>query len=442
MRIYKAKYVLPVTSEPIEDGAVVVSGARIEAVGTVDEISASFTAPVLDLGFAAISPGFVNTHAHLELTGFRGSVDRFDGEFVKWLTEITKLRAEKETEQSLVESAILGAAEAASSGVTSIGDIGRSGFAGLKALRDVGLRGVVYQETKFSPEDATANADFDALLSVFEPLAEEYSGRVAVGISPHSPYTVSGALIAKISKFALENGVRISTHAAESLAEREVLETGTGPIARLYEERGVAWKAPKKSTVSYLDDLGLLETSPILAHCVHVSEEDIGILAGSTATVAHCPKSNLKLGHGHAPLSELKLAGITVGIGTDSMASNNSCDMFEEARFASLLSRLGGNGIFEPERIFRMMTIEGASALGLENETGSIERGKLADLTFISLDGIRQQPVYDVYSALLFATSADSVTHTMVDGRFVYEDRRLVNVVEDELKGRVRKLFR
>ena len=202
MRILTAKYVLPISAQPIEQGGVVIDGSEIVAVGKREEIEKQFPdAEIEDFGEAAILPGFVNCHSHLEITSMRGALDDVEHDFSAWLLKLNDMRA-KLSEQQIRDAAIAGAVEGMQAGVTCFGDIGRYGVAGFEALKSVGLRGVLFQETEFSADDATAESDFKKLIEKFESLRETETELVKVGISPHSPYTVSPKL------FRAYNGLR------------------------------------------------------------------------------------------------------------------------------------------------------------------------------------------------------------------------------------------
>ncbi len=444
MPIFRAEHVVPVTAEPIKDGAVVFQNGRIVRVGAYSDAALEYPEEtVRDFGKAAIIPGLVNCHSHLELTGFRGSVDHYDGEFTKWLYQITKLRANRDSVDEIELSALLGACEGAAGGVTTFGDIGRVGTAGVRALQKTGLRGVVFQETEFSPSASTAASDFEQLKRKFEKLAETQTNRVRVGISPHAPYTVSAELFEMIAGFSISKGVPISIHAAESEAETELMKDDSGEFKAWFERESVDWTSPHVSTIRFLSRIGVLDAKPLLAHCIRVSDEELELIAKSGSRVAHCPKSNAKFGHGAAPIPEFLRRGVIVGLGSDSMASNNTCDLFEEARFAGLLARVvdSGSEFLSAERLLFLATMGGAQALGMESEIGSLEAGKQADLTVISVDGIGQLPVYDVCSTLVFSTSSAAVIETVVAGKSVYFNGDVINVDVPEIKARASRVF-
>lgn len=445
MKILTARYVLPVSSAPLEDGAVAFENDRIAAVGTRAEISEKFPAAESeDLGEAAILPGFVNAHSHLEITAMRGFVDRFDDDFTSWLLTLTKVRGEILTDDDVQTASILGAIEGARAGVTCFGDIGRFGKNGFEALKAVGLRGIVFQETEFSPDDRTAGTDFQKLKEKFLALRETETALVKAGLSPHSPYTVSGKLFQEIAEYAVETGVKITIHAAESDEEIELLQSGTGFFAGMYEKFGHRWHTPHCSPIEFLHKLGVLRAKPLLAHCVKVTNPDIELIKNSDSRVAHCPKSNAKFGHGIAPLEKFLAAGVKLGFGSDSMASNNACDILEEARFAALVARTlpERKRFLQPAEIIETATLGGARALGLENEIGTLEAGKQADFAVVSLENTAQMPVHDVYSALVFASNARDVSRTIVGGEEVYRDGETRKIDEREIKTKMREIAR
>jgi 5-methylthioadenosine/S-adenosylhomocysteine deaminase len=419
MKILTADYVLPISSEPISRGAVAIDADKIVAVGPVDDVVATFlSADVEDYGKAAILPGFVNCHSHLELTAMRGALDDVEHDFKAWLLKATARRAEM-SDDEIIQSAIDGAREGAAASVTCFGDIGRFGHAGVAALKEVGLRGIVFQETQFSPDNATADDDFRALGEKFEKLKEEETDLVKVGLSPHSPYTVGSRLFELIAEYSIINRVPLSIHAAESSDEDDLLQRGEGLFAEFASRAGLEWKSPHCTPIEYLERLGVLSTRPLLAHCVTVSDSDIKKIKSNGAKIAHCPKSNAKFGHGYAPFEKFLDAGISVGLGSDSVASNNICDLLEESRFAvfSARNRRGSQRFVTAREALEAATLGGAKALGLDGLIGTLEAGKQADLAVVSLEHIGQQPVHDVEATLVFSSSGRDIVRTMVNGK-------------------------
>ncbi len=441
MKILSANYLLPISSKPIESGAVAIDGTKIVAVGAAGELAEKFPdATHENFGEAAVMPGFVNCHSHLEITAMRGFLDDVEADFYSWLMKLTKIRAEKLTEKDIELAAIAGALEGARAGVTCFGDIGRFGKAGFEALKTIGLRGVLFQETEFSPKNEDAKNDFAKLKDKFLSLRETETELVKVGLSPHAPYTVSRKLFERITDYSIEKNVKITTHVSESIQEKDFMEIGAGFFAGVYENLSLEWNAPQTSSVEYLADIGVLRAKPLLAHCVRVSDKDIELIQASDSRIAHCPKSNAKFGHGIAPLEKFLERKTRVGFGSDSVASNNICDIIEEARFAMLFARNAEDRkrFLNAEEIIETATLGGARALGLDQKIGTLEAGKQADVIVISLSNIAQMPIHDVYSALLFTSNARDAKMTMVAGEEIYRDGLAKRIDEAEVKAKIK----
>ena len=423
--IYSARWVLPISAPPIENGAVAVAGQRIAGVGRHAEIVEQFPEfQVKSFGQAIILPGLVNTHTHLELTALRGYLENEETDFFAWLRKLTVARLERMTPDDIRVSATWGACEAVRAGITCVGDASDSAMMSMLALRDVGLRGVVFQES-FGPDARLAGENFEKLKNKLHELRGVESDLVRVGVSPHSPYTVCRPQLEMIAALAQSEALPLMMHVAESEAEDLFLREGCGPFAEGLAKRSIEWTAPGVSTIQYLQQIGLLDTRPLLAHCIRVDDADIETLRSTGAKVAHCPKSNAKLGHGHAPFAKFVEAGMAVGLGSDSVASNNTCDILEEARFATLLSRAA------------RARISGEDALRVATFGGELKEGAQADLAVVSLTGVHQVPSYDPVATLIFASSGRDVILTVVAGSEVYRNGRVSNVDEDRLRARM-----
>jgi cytosine/adenosine deaminase-related metal-dependent hydrolase len=427
IRILRAAWVVPVSSPPIADGEVVLEGERILEVRPASKRT---DGRVEDFGDAILLPGLVNVHTHLDYTVMRGLLE--DLEFFPWIRELTA-RAATLTEEDWLASATWGAAEAVAGGVTSIGDCTVSGAA-FAAARSLGLGGTIYREVfgidELRPVDEIT-ADLRAQVGAMSAVAAGTALRV--GISPHAPYTVRPALFRALAHYAAAHGLPICIHAAESLAEAELLRSGTGRFAEMYARRGIAWSAPGCSTVQYLDELGMLGPGTLLVHGVQVSAADRKVIRDRGVAWAHCPKSNAKLGAGVAPLGILQGRGPEVsgaapgrvGLGSDSVASNNAMDLFEEMRFAVLMQRASRRKIdaMSARDAVEMATAGGAAALGIAEEAGTLEQGKRADLCVVRLGDLHSAPAYDPYSALVYAARASDVICTVIGGKTRYDAR-------------------
>ena len=441
--IYTARWVLTVAGAPIEQGAVAVDGTLIVGVGGAAEIVARFPeARVEDFGQSVILPGLINTHTHLELTALRGYLENEESDFFAWLRKLTLARLERMTPDDIRVSATWGACEAVRAGITCVGDASDSAMMSMLALREVGLRGVVYQES-FGPDPRLVDENFAKLRTKVEELREVETDLVRVGVSPHAPYTVCRPQLELIADYALSEKLPLMMHAAESQAEELFLREGSGLFAEGLAKRGIRWTPPRMSTVQYLRSAGILDCQPLLAHCIRVDDEDIETLKQTGSKVAHCPKSNAKLGHGRAPFAkfveaDVVGAGVTVGLGSDSVASNNTCDIIEESRFAVLSAQ---NPSLSAARVLGVATTGGARCLGLAGEgIGVLSEGGEADLIVVGLDGAHQLPVYDPTTTLIFSSSGRDVLLTIIAGREVYRDRRVVGVDEERLRARLTEI--
>lgn len=426
--IYSARWILPVSAAPIENGAVAVEGQRIAGIGPHAEIVERFPESRLEfMGQSVILPGLINTHTHLELTALRGYLENEERDFFAWLRKLTIARLERMTPDDIRVSATWGACEAVRAGITWVGDASDAALMSMLALQEVGLRGVVFQES-FGPDARLAQENFEKLTVKVAELRETENELVRAGVSPHAPYTVCGPQLELIADLAQSENLPLMMHAAESEAEDLFLREGCGVFAEGLMRRSIEWKAPGLSTIQYLKQLGVLDTQPLLAHCIRVDDTDIETLRETGARVAHCPKSNAKLGHGRAPFAKFIDAGVDVGLGSDSVASNNTCDILEEARFAVLMARAGGADV--------------SAATGFTAATfgGVLAEGSQADFAVVSLSGAHQLPNYDPLATLIFASSGRDVLLTVIAGREVYRDGRVTGMDEDRLRARVQEI--
>lgn len=437
--IYSARWVLPISSAPIEHGAVAVDGSSIVGVGSGAEIASRFPDARIDsFGESVILPGLINTHTHLELTALRGYLENEESDFFAWLRKLTLARLERMTADDIRVSAAWGACEAVRAGVTCVGDASDAAAMSMLAMQDVGLRGVVFQES-FGPDPRLVAENFGKLQTKVGELREIQNELVRVGVSPHAPYTVCRAQLELIAEFAISERLPLMMHAAESEGEELLLGEGAGIFAEGLARRGIEWTPPRVSTIQYLREVGILDCQPLLAHCIRVDDEDIETLKQTGAKVAHCPKSNAKLGHGRAPFAKFVEAGVIVGLGSDSVASNNTCDIIEEARFATLLALK--NPLLTASHMLAVATTGGAQCLGFKREEiGVLREGAQADLIVVRLNGTHQLPVYDPATTLIFASSGRDVVLTIIAGREVYRDRRVLGVDEERLRARLNEI--
>ncbi len=452
LTLYAADWVLPVSAAPSRSGALATSAGRIVAVGPAVELRAAHPeAAFVDLGSAIIMPGFVNAHSHLEYTTFRGILD--DEEFGDWILQLVDVKASLTPDEYLL-SARLGAAESIASGITTVADTSFSGRA-VQAAAEAGLRGRLYLEV-FGIDDTRLDETLADMHVRLAAAREQASPIFDVGLAPHAPYTVSSRLYQAIAAVSREQGVKVSSHVAESREELTYVRSGSGKFAHDFREK-MGWERMLVqpygvSPIKYLQQWGVFDENFLAVHCVYAGGDDIGILKSKNAAVAHCPKSNAKLGCGVAPLIDLLHQGVRVGFGTDSPAASNIMDMFDEMRTALFLHRAVERdvSVLDAATCVRIATLGGAEALGLGAEIGSLEPGKCADFIAVDVSGSHFAPVDNPYSALVYGANQDDVLFTCINGRVLYQDREFTaldagairrdgSAVRDQLRARVRE---
>lgn len=359
---------------------------------------------------------------------FRGALEELP--FRDWIGRLVGAKRSVMTDEDHLWAARWTAIEAIRAGMTTLACT-ESSMAAAQALREAGMRGVVYQEV-FGPDPRHAAEAVERLWSCVSGLRGEEDDLVSIGISPHAPYTVSDELYRRATELALAEGLPMALHIAESAAERALVTGGGGDFAPGLRARGIETPVRASSPVALLERLGVLRARPLLIHALDLDAEDIARVAAAGSTVAHCPIANAKLGHGIAPIPEMRAAGIAVGIGTDSVGSNNRLDLLEEARIASLLQRArrGSPDVLPAEELLRLCTAEGARALGLEGRVGALEPGLDADLCAVSLAGAHARPVNDPLAALFHAARGSDVVLTVVRGRVLYAGGRVTTLDE------------
>lgn len=405
----------------MRDGAVAVRDGRFVYVGPQ---AAAPKGEVHDLGDALLLPGLVNTHTHLELTVMRGFLE--DLPFAEWIARLQWAKTTVLTPESMLDSAKLGIAEGLLAGVTTYADTCDSGIA-LEAMRVMGVRGIMYQEV-FGPDPDSCDEAVALLRTKIEMHRANLSALVRLGVSPHAPYTVSDRLFEAVRDLARGMRLPMAVHVAESADEDAFVRDAGGPFADAHRARGLPVAPRGDTAVQLLDRLGVLSTRPLLIHCVRTREADIRTIAAARCSIAHCPASNAKLGHGIAPLIEWLDAGITVGLGSDSMASNNRMHLLEEARQAVLAQRSRGLShiTLTPSHALELATIGGARCLGLGDEVGSIEVGKAADFAAFPLDELPAVPDIDPIATAVFALGGARARVVAVAGELRVLDGRLI----------------
>jgi cytosine/adenosine deaminase-related metal-dependent hydrolase len=417
---YHARWVIPVSAPPLEHGTVTVDRGRIQYVGPRAHAPRGEDR---ELGDALLMPGLVNTHTHLELTALRGFLEDLD--FAHWIVRLNGVKRAVLDRERMLDAARFGIVEGLRAGITTYADTCDSGVA-FDAMLEMGVRGIMFQEV-FGPDPATCDRSLVELTDKIAALRQRQTTLVRVGVSPHAPYTVSDPLYAAVANYARRERLPVAVHIAESEVERELVERGEGIFADGLRRRGIHIAPRGRSSIEILERAGILETRALLIHCVRLDDDDIDLIARRRAPVAHCPVSNAKLGHGTARVLEMLAAGITVGLGSDSVASNNKMDMLGEARAAVLAqrARVAKHDVLCAKDVLALATLGGARALGLEQEVGSLEVGKSADLAAFPVDECGM-PVHDPEAAAIFALPGANATLVTVAGRELVRDGRVV----------------
>lgn len=389
----------------------VTADGRIGEILPLEQAAARFpNVARIDRPGHLLTPGFINLHAHCAMTLLRGYADDLGLE--SWLNDrIWPAEGRCVSDRFVHDGALLGMHEMLLGGTTLVNDMYFFPEATARAAQALGMRASLgIMMVDFPSPYGTGPDDY---LRKGAKLRDELRDDplISFTVSPHAPYTVSDESFTKVRALSEELQLPIHLHIHETAFEVEdaLAKHGERPISRL-------------------DRLGLLGPHLIAVHAVHINEQEIELFARHKVSVAHCPHSNLKLGSGVAPISDLLDSNVNFGIGTDGSASNNQLDLLQETRTAALIAKgsTRNAAAFSSHQALHAMTLGGATALGREHELGSIEAGKQADLVMIALDAPRLQPVYDPISQLIYAARGSDVTDVFVAGKHVVHRQQMV----------------
>jgi 5-methylthioadenosine/S-adenosylhomocysteine deaminase len=399
----------------IPDGGVAINGTDIVAVDTADAIRREFRGvDTIDAANQVVMPGLVNTHTHAPMTLFRGLAD--DLALTEWLNNyIFPAEATLLSADFVGAGSRLAALEMIQSGTTTFADMYYFEEEIAKETREAGLRGVLGQTViQFPVADAKTPADglvrAEAFINAFkgDPL-------ITPAVAPHALYTLDGPTLKAARDLSRRYNVPTLIHLAETRDEVKIAQERLFP-----------------SPVAYLDSLGFFGPGVLAAHGIYVSEPEMALLKSKGVGVSHNPESNMKLASGTAPVTAYLRAGVALGLGTDGAASNNDLDMFEAMRMTSLLHKLQTNDprVLSAQTSLELATMGGARAMGMEKQIGSLEPGKHADLIVVSMSAARQTPMYDPISHLVYVTRGDDVRTTIVNGKVLMRDRKMLTLDE------------
>ncbi|MFN4034154.1 MAG: amidohydrolase family protein, partial [Fimbriimonadales bacterium] len=339
-----------------------------------------------------------------------------------------------------------GAAELIASGVTFVSDNTDSG-ASAEALARAGLRGRVYQEVfgiEPEPDDATILRTLESKLDALCATLARYEAteRITLGVSPHAIYTVRDSLMRAVRRYASEQRLPLSIHAAESSEEVALARSGSGSFAEMFTQRKISYLHPRTPPIEYLHNAGILASDVQVVHATRAEPRELEMLARAGASVAHCPRSNARLLTGIAPVYAARRLGIPVVLGTDSAVSAGSLDLWEELRFAALAQRAASYAAQPSWRDWiGMLTLEGARVFGVDAHLGSLEAGKRADIIAVRTHRLAFLSTPDPYAALVLAARSEDVALTMVDGRVLYRDGAFTTLNLEALHAEARRLL-
>ena len=394
-----------------------------EIADTIDEGNVD---KIIDAEGKILLPGLINTHTHLSMTLFRGLAD--DLSLDSWLNDhIWPMEANLNGDYCYI-GALLGAVELIKSGTTTFSDMYFYMEDVARAVEDAGIRAVLsYGMIDFGDAEKR-EGEIEENLQLFKSCNGMADGRIKVFFGPHSPYTASEDLLIKVRELADEYNMGIHIHVSET--EKEINDS--------LDEKGLR-------PFEYLEKIGFLGPDVVAAHCVWLSDEEIEIIKKHNVKVSHNPCSNMKLASGVAPVSKLIENDICVSIGTDGASSNNNLDLIEELKTASLLQKVStlDPKVLSSDEAITMATIKGAEALGLENEIGSIEVGKKADIILIDTNSANMVPDSSSLSSnVIYSANGSNVDTTICNGKILMENKKLTVLDEQEIYDKARKAIK
>jgi 5-methylthioadenosine/S-adenosylhomocysteine deaminase len=406
------------------NGYLAIRGDRIVGVGEMAELAAKNYRPrqIIEAQGKAVLPGLINTHTHIPMVLFRGIADDLD--LQEWLTKyIFPAEAKNVTRDFVVAGTKLGLAEMIRGGTTTYVDMYYFEDAIAEETKKAGVRGVLGETVIDFP--VPDNKTWAEAMTYTEKFLARWKNDplIVPAIAPHAPYTVSSDHLKQAMVMAEKHDLPFVIHIAEAPTETDFM-------AKTYQDR----------SVPYLDKHGILTKRVIGAHVVHVNESEIRTLQSRGVGVAHCPQSNMKLASGVSPIPQMLKAGVTVGLGTDGAASNNDLNMWEEIDTTAKLHKLTSQNptVITAQEALAMATIGGAKAIDLETLIGSLENGKRADVILVEMGASHLTPMYNYYSHLVYATKASDVTDTIVNGKALMRNRRLLTLNEEQIKSAAR----
>jgi 5-methylthioadenosine/S-adenosylhomocysteine deaminase len=411
--------------EPVNNARVFISGDRIQEISEDGNKPLPEAGMLIDAGDAVILPGLVNTHVHSPMTVFRGLAD--DLPLKSWLFDhIFPAEAKYMDPDTVFWASFLGCLEMIESGTTTFVDGYFFADDIIRATDKAGMRALVAQGVIDFPAPGVPEPEknLDVALNFLKNRIS-FSDLITPGIFCHTPLTCSKKTLQKAHEISNEFSLPLQLHLSETKEEVEEIEKMTG-----------------LRPVFFLDSMGLLDSDLIAVHSIHLSEEEVDLLAERDVKIVHCPESSMKLGSGIAEMATMLEKGLTVGIGTDGCASNNNLDLFGEMDATAKLAKVArlDPTLLNAKQVLNMATTGGARVIGMENEIGTIEAGKKADIIIVDANTPHMTPMYNPYSQLVYSATGGDVRDVIINGKIVYRDREFMAIDRDEVMEKVKSI--
>lgn len=406
------------------DGAIVVSDGKIEKIGSAGDIKPE--GEIIDMNGKLILPGLINTHTHTHSTLFRNAAD--DLKLMDWLNKVIWSAEKYLTEERSYRATSLSCLEMLQNGITTYADQYYYAQITAKAAAESGLRAFIAPSVFTKPSPETDNT-LEKAVDFIESYKNKPDSKIYPCIGPHAPYSVHDELWKQVVEIAKKDDLIIHTHISETLDENQQIKEQTGI-----------------SPTEYLNNMGVFDCRVLAAHCIHISDLDIDIFDKNNAAVSYNPVSNMKLVSGIMPYKKLKQKGVLLSLGTDGAQSNNTLDLLRDLRTGILLQKLINDDatFINAEEAVRLVTIEGARALGMDDKIGSLEVGKQADLIAVDMNKPQLQPFHknmlkNVYASIAYTISGADITDSMVGGQWLMRERNVLSFNADTVVQNARK---
>jgi cytosine/adenosine deaminase-related metal-dependent hydrolase len=406
--------------EILSDGVVIVNGNKIVEVGGVDILGKYSSDNAIDANGGIIMPGMINTHTHASMSVFRSLADDVPDRLNRY---IFPLENKMVSEEMVYIGAVHGAIEMAKAGVTTMVDMYLFEESAARAVKEIGLRGVMTQNIiKYPTADGE---DGNAKLELAIAFVEKYKDDelITPGFGPHAPHTVTKENLEKIAELSEKYDVPVSMHVAETQKEFDSFQSKFG-----------------MTPIEYLDSIGILNERFIAAHSIFVTDSDIELMKLRDIGIAHNMVANIKSAKGVSPALKMFDDGLNIGLGTDGPMSGNTLDIIGQMGYVAKLHKLVNKdrSAMPPYKVVEMATMGGARAINREDELGSLEPGKLADIVIVETESTNMQPIFDPYSVLVYSANASNVDTVIVNGKIVVSDKTLLTYDEEKSRAAIK----